>query len=86
MTQQQLGYAYLAMHSCNSVLSFLFRIFYHEMFQLLACRNVVSFRSKIIFLREELLVPRPTLNLEDHPLWSVLDCLLNIFAVGMSTE
>jgi hypothetical protein len=32
------------------------------------------------FYGEELLVPRPTPKLEDHPLSSVRDCLFNIFA------
>jgi hypothetical protein len=40
----------------------------------------VNFRNKLIFYSEELLTPRPTPKLEDHPLSAVRDCLLNIFA------
>ena len=38
----------------------------------------------ICFYGEELLAPRPTLNLEDHPLSAVSDCLFNIFAATMN--
>jgi hypothetical protein len=38
----------------------------------------VSFRNKLIFYGEELLVPRPTPKLEEHPLSAVLHCLFNI--------
>jgi hypothetical protein len=41
----------------------------------------VIFRNKLIFYGEELLAPRSTPKLEDHPLSSVRDCLFNIFAV-----
>ena len=34
----------------------------------------------IFFHGEELLVPRPTPKLEDHPLSTVRDCLFNLFA------
>ena len=34
----------------------------------------------IRFYGEELLVPRPNLKLEDHPLLGVRDCLFNVFA------
>jgi hypothetical protein len=45
----------------------------------------VIFRNKLIFLRgEELLAPRPTSKLEDHPM-SAEDCLFNIFAVTSIT-
>jgi hypothetical protein len=40
----------------------------------------VNFRNKIIFYCEELLAPRPTPKLEDHPLSAVRDGLFNIFA------
>jgi len=38
-------------------------------------RNLVIF-----FLRKELVAPRPTPKLDDHPLSAVHDCLFNIFA------
>ena len=38
-----------------------------------------TFRYKIRFYGEELLTPRPTPKLEDHPLSAVRDCLFNIF-------
>jgi hypothetical protein len=34
----------------------------------------------VIVCGEELLVPRPTPKLEDHPLSAVRDCLFNVFA------
>jgi hypothetical protein len=34
----------------------------------------------VIFYGEELLAPRPTPKLEDHPLSAVSDCLFNVFA------
>jgi len=37
----------------------------------------------IRFNREELLAPRPTPKLEDHPLSVVSDCLFNIFAATL---
>jgi hypothetical protein len=39
-------------------------VLYHEF------RLLVNFRNKIIFYGEELLAPRPTPKLEDHPLWA----------------
>jgi hypothetical protein len=36
-------------------------------------RSFVTFRNKLIFNGEELLAPRPTPKLEDHPLSSVRD-------------
>jgi hypothetical protein len=36
-------------------------------------------RSKISFYGEELLAPRPTSKLQDHPLSAVCDCLFNMF-------
>jgi hypothetical protein len=41
------------------------------------------FRNMIRFYGEELLAPRPTPNLEDHPLSAVLDCFFNIFAATL---
>jgi len=38
------------------------------------------FHNKIRFYGEELLAPRPTPKLEDHPLQIFRDCLFNIFA------
>jgi hypothetical protein len=41
---------------------------------------LLTFRNKLIFYGEELLAPRSTPSLEDHPLWAVRDCLFSIFA------
>jgi len=41
------------------------------------------FRNKASFYGEELLAPRPTRMLEDHPLSAVRDCLCNIFAATL---
>jgi hypothetical protein len=41
------------------------------------------FRNKIRFCDEELLAPRPTPKLEDHPFSAVLDCLFNTFAATL---
>jgi hypothetical protein len=43
-------------------------------------RLLVVFRNKLIFYGEELLAPRQTPKLEDHPLSAVRGCLFNIFA------
>jgi len=43
------------------------------------------FCNMILFNGEELLVPRPTPKLEDHPLSAVRNCLFNIFAVTFHT-
>jgi hypothetical protein len=40
----------------------------------------VIFRNKFLFYDEELLAPRLTHKLEDHPLSAARDCLFNIFA------
>jgi hypothetical protein len=40
-------------------------------------------RNIIIFYGEELLAPRPTRKLEDHPLSAVHDCLFNVFAATL---
>jgi hypothetical protein len=37
----------------------------------------------VIFYGEELLAPRPTPKLEDHPLSGVRDCLCNVFAATL---
>jgi len=44
------------------------------------------FRNKLTFYGEELLVPRPTPKLEDHPLSAVHDLLFNVLAVPSITE
>jgi hypothetical protein len=41
------------------------------------------FRKKIRFHGDELLAPRPTPKLDEHPLSAVRDCLLNIFAATL---
>jgi hypothetical protein len=46
----------------------------------------VRFRNKLICYGEELLAPRPTPKLEDHPLSAVRDCLFNIFAVTLHLQ
>jgi len=38
------------------------------------------FRNIVSFYGEELLKPRPTTKLEDHPLSAVRDCLFNTLA------
>jgi hypothetical protein len=43
----------------------------------------VRFRNKLIFYGVDLLAPRPTPKLEDHPLSAVRDCLFNIFAATL---
>jgi hypothetical protein len=43
------------------------------------------FLTKISFHSEELLAPRPTSKLEDHPLSAARDCLFNIFAATLHT-
>jgi hypothetical protein len=44
------------------------------------------FRNKIRFHDEDLLAPRPTPQLEDHPLSTVRDCLFNIFVAALHIE
>jgi hypothetical protein len=46
-------------------------------------RLLVVFRNTLIFYGEELLDPRPTPKLDDHPLSAVRDCLYNIFAATL---
>ena len=41
------------------------------------------FRNLMCFYDEELLAPRPTPKLEDHPLLAVRDYLLNTFAATL---
>jgi hypothetical protein len=41
------------------------------------------FCNMVIFNGEELLAPRPTSKLEDHPVSAVRDCLFNIFAATL---
>jgi hypothetical protein len=45
-------------------------------------RFLMNFRNKVIFYGE-LLAPRQTPKLEDHPLSAVRDCLFNIFAATL---
>jgi hypothetical protein len=40
----------------------------------------------VIFYGEELLAPRPTPKVEDHPLLAVRNCLFNVFAATLYTE
>ena len=42
--------------------------------------NCEFFVTFFFFCGEELLRPRPTPKLEDHPVFAVLDCLFDIFA------
>jgi len=42
-------------------------------------------RHMIRFYREELLAPRSTPKLEDHPLSAIYHCLFNIFAATLNT-
>jgi hypothetical protein len=46
-------------------------------------RLLVIFRNKLIFYGEQLLAPRPTHKLEDHPLSAVRDCSFNIFSATL---
>jgi hypothetical protein len=57
---------------------------------LLICHLIIYYGSeylitKIRFYSEELLAPRPTPKLEDHPLSAVRDCLFNTFAATLLT-
>jgi hypothetical protein len=47
----------------NKWLNFEFYLCWHSIIE--------NFRNKLIFYGEELLDPRPTPKLEDHPLWVV---------------
>jgi hypothetical protein len=46
-------------------------------------RLCIVFRNVVIFYGEELLAPRPTPKLEDHPLSAVRNCLFNVFAATL---
>jgi hypothetical protein len=46
-------------------------------------RLLVVFRNKLIFYGKELLAPRLTPKLEDHPLSAVRDCLFSILAATL---
>jgi hypothetical protein len=41
------------------------------------------FHNMVIFYGEELLAPRPTPKLENHPLSAVRDCLFKVFAATL---
>jgi hypothetical protein len=45
--------------------------------------SCVTFRNKLFFYSEEVLVPRPGSKLEAHLLSAVRDCLFNIFAATL---
>jgi len=42
-----------------------------------------TFHKMAIFCGEELLAPRPTTKLEDHPLSAVRDCLFSVFTATL---
>jgi hypothetical protein len=46
-------------------------------------RHCVMVPNIIIFYGEELLAPRPTPKLEDHPFSVARDCLFNVFAATL---
>jgi len=46
-------------------------------------RPCVTFHKSWFLYGEELLAPRPTPKLEDHPLKAVCDCLFNILAATL---
>ena len=46
-------------------------------------RYIYPFRNKANFYGDELLAPRPTLKLVDHPLSDVPNCLFNIAAATL---
>jgi hypothetical protein len=46
-------------------------------------RLLSNIRNKLNFYGEELLAPRPTPKLENHPFLAVRDCLFNIFAATL---
>jgi hypothetical protein len=65
-------------------------IYYPNLYSLISVirpgpRLCECFRNKLIFYGEELLAPRPTPKLEDHPLSAVRDCLFNIFTASLHT-
>jgi hypothetical protein len=48
--------------------------------------NALMFRNMIRFYTEDLLAPRPTPKVEDHPLSAVSDCLFDIIAATLHIE
>ena len=52
----------------------------------LRSRPLWMVRNKASLYCEQLLAPRPTPKLEDHPLSAVHDCLFNIFAATLHIE
>jgi hypothetical protein len=46
-------------------------------------KPLLNVRNNLILYGEELLAPRPTPQLEDHPMSAVRDCLFNIFAAAL---
>jgi hypothetical protein len=46
-------------------------------------RPCLTFHNKLFPYGEESLVPRPTPDLEDRPLSTVRDCVINIFAATL---
>jgi hypothetical protein len=70
--------------------SYLFKIHFNIVHPSTSCQGIrpgprlrECFRNKLIFYGEELLAPRPTPKLEDHPLSDVRDCLFNIFEASL---
>lgn len=47
------------------------------------CPSCVMFRNLLIFHVGELLAPRPTIQLKDHPPSAVRGCSLNVFAITL---
>jgi len=43
----------------------------------------VTFHNKLVLYGQELLAPRPTPKLEDHPHSAVRNCLFNTFAATL---
>jgi hypothetical protein len=59
------------------ILDLITRIIFGDGYRSLSSRNI------IIFFSQELLAPRPTPKLEDHPLSAVCDCLFNVFVATL---
>jgi hypothetical protein len=80
-------YLYVVILSCilisrhDHVLRFLSIYFYQKISP--GPRLCDLFRNMVIFYGEELLAPRPTPKLDDHPLSVVRDCLFNVFAATL---
>jgi len=47
--------------------------------------HMYPFHNKVSFYNEELLAPRSTPSLEDHPLSAVRDCLFSVFSATLHT-